>query len=193
MYNFLMKAIWPIAKIFYGLNFEKPISLPQGPLVVISNHKNNLDPIMISLALDRQVHWMAKKELFKNKMLGSFFSKLGSFPVDREKNDVKSLRHAMGLLKQGEVLGIFPEGTRMKEINYDVAKYGAAMLASKMEAPILPIYIEGDYKLFQPTTIHFREIITLKPGKRSESEYKNDMKKIMEIIYKGDKSIGNLS
>lgn len=193
MYKFLMVLIRPIAKLLFRLKRENPIPLPEGPLVIIANHKSNFDPVMVSLCLDRQVHWMAKKELFENKLMAKFFESLGAFPVDRNNNDIRSMRKAMSILKEGQVLGIFPEGTRVKEVDYNLAKPGAALIASRMKAKILPIYIEGDYKLFRPVRIHFRNIIELDSSKRSEEDYREDIKNIMEIVYKGDLSIGDHS
>lgn len=193
MYNLLLKIVLPIAKILFGLRCEGKIDLPDGPVVVIANHKNNLDPVMVSLCVNRQVHWMAKKELYNNKILAWFFYKLGAFPVDREKNDIRSMRKAMEILKDNRVLGMFPEGTRKKVIDYNSAKSGAAMLASRMNAKIVPIYIDGDYKLFKPLVLKYRNIIELDAKKRTEEEYKLEIKKIMKTIYEGDNQIGNYS
>ena len=84
---------------------------------------------------------MGKKELFKNKFFNIFLNWLLVFPVDREVNDIGAVKKALRILKSGGVLGIFPEGTRVKEFNPENAKAGVALLALKSNSPVIPVYI----------------------------------------------------
>ena len=90
---------------------------------------------------------MAKKELFKFKPFGYLLKKLGAFPVDRGANDLKAVKNSMRVLKNGDVLGIFPEGHRNKEVDSDNAKAGAVMIAIKCKVPLVAAAIKSDYKL----------------------------------------------
>lgn len=153
-------------------------------LIVCGNHKCNLDPVAISAVFDRQIFWMAKKELFKNKFIGGFLSKLGAFPIDRKGNDLAAIKKALKILKNEDVLGIFPEGTRMKEVDYTRIKSGIALIAQKTNSRVLPVYIEGDYKPFRKTRIHFRKPVMInKEIKYSPEELENISQDIMRIVY----------
>ncbi len=191
LYKFLQKLLYPFLKLFYRFKIENFNGFPEGPIVLVANHKSNLDPVLLSVAFPNQIHWMGKKELFENKLIGNFLSKLGAFPVDRQGNDLRALKQSMKILKEGGVLGIFPEGTRVKSYDPDMAKSGTALIASRSGATIVPVYIEGDYKLFRKVTLYVRSPLKLPTGKRSEEDYMNDTKTIMDTIYFGGELDGN--
>lgn len=156
------------------------------PIIVCGNHWNNLDPLLISTFFPRKIHWMAKKELFKNKLLGSIIRGLGSFPVDREKADITSTKTALKYLKEGEVLGIFPEGTRVKNKDLNTVKGGTALLALRSNSKIVPVYIDGNYKLFSKMNIYIREVMELEVEDRKKldnEDYEKLTKNIMKRIY----------
>ncbi|WP_027481115.1 lysophospholipid acyltransferase family protein [Deinococcus pimensis] len=120
-----------------GLTVEGREHVPmQGRLIVAGNHATALDPFVISHALpgSRHVQFMAKKELFDNRFIGWFIRTGGSFPVDREGNDVGAVRVALRILQNEGVLGIFPEGTR----GGTELQGGVALLALKGKSPVLP-------------------------------------------------------
>lgn len=133
----------------------------EGGFILALNHRSNFDVIMGGLSCPRQLHYMAKKELFQNKLLGWFLKKLNAFPLDRGGNDLKAIKTALSLLKSGEVLGIFPEGTRVKEGEDISAKAGVSMLALRAKVPVVPGVIVGDYKLFHRVYVVFGKPITL--------------------------------
>lgn len=191
MYRALVTIIRPFLKILFRIKIQGDRQLPEGPVVVIGNHTSNFDPFIVSILFDRQIHWMAKKELFSNKILAYILEKVGAFPVDRKNNDIRSMRKAISILKEGKVLGIFPEGTRVKTIDYTQAKSGAALIASRMGAKVVPIYIEGKIKPFSKITVHRRPDLALPSGKRTEEEYEKDMVGIMKNIYEGVQYDGN--
>ena len=117
----------------------------RGGAIIISNHWALTDPILIAVICPRIIHFMAKQEIFKNKFLNFFFTKmLFAFPVNRKSADMKSLRKSMDVLKAGHVFGIFPEGSRSVTGELDTIEKGAAFLALKTGAPIIPIYSDPD-------------------------------------------------
>ena len=137
-------------------------NIPQeGGFILALNHRSNFDVIMGGLSCPRQLHYMAKKELFSNKLLGWFLKKLNAFPLDRSGNDLKAIKTALALLKSGEVLGIFPEGTRVKNGEDVGAKAGVSMLALRAKVPVVPGVIVGDYKIFRHVYVVFGKPITL--------------------------------
>ena len=95
-----------------------------------------------------------KKELFENKALGWVFRQVHGFPVDRGNMDMGAIRTAMGVLKAGETLGIFPEGTRSKTGHMLPLLGGASLLALKSGCDVVPVYIEGHYKPFRRMVVH---------------------------------------
>src|ERR671916_732382 len=113
----------------------------KGPLIVAATHRRFFDPVFVSMAVPRRVRWMAKKELFRFPF-GRFFYFLGTFPVDRQGGGRAALRTALGFLAEGRTLGIFPEGTRRKEGVSVEAKSGAALLAARGGAPVLPVFAD---------------------------------------------------
>lgn len=115
----------------------------EGPVIIASNHISLWDPIIVGCSLPRQVFFMAKEELFKNPLLGKIISGLGAFPVKRGQGDISAIRKSLGVLKEGKVLGIFPEGTRSQSGDIQDAMEGIVLIMEKSKAPILPIKIYG--------------------------------------------------
>ena len=120
----------------------------------MANHISWLDPLTLAICVwDREIHFMGKKELFENKFLGWCFRHLHAFPVDRGNIDMSAIRTAMNVIRDGDTLGIFPEGTRSKTGYMGPLLGGSALLALKSGCEILPVYIDGRYHLFRPTRV----------------------------------------
>lgn len=116
---------------------------PGGPLLAICNHVSAADPFIAGVALRRSARYMAKQELFKNPVLGALLRSVGSFPVRRGQVDRQSIRTALQALAHGEVLVMFPEGTRSHDGRLMPAEPGAALLALRSGAPVLPMAVAG--------------------------------------------------
>jgi 1-acyl-sn-glycerol-3-phosphate acyltransferase len=114
-----------------------------GGVVVVSNHLTMLDPLLLGVLFRRQLHFMAKEELYAFKPLGAWLRWSGTFPVRRGVVDRKALREAENLLRAGEVVMIFPEGHRSATTGAQAARAGAALLAGRVDVPILPVGITG--------------------------------------------------
>jgi 1-acyl-sn-glycerol-3-phosphate acyltransferase len=129
--------------LFRRYSFSGIENLPAtGPVILAANHKSNLDPFYITAALKRKVHFLAKDELFHNPVLGWVMGRLGTVQVKRGESDRDAIAKALGILKQQEVLGIFVEGTRRKDITgVGDLKSGAAMLSHHAKTPIVPVGI----------------------------------------------------
>jgi len=155
-YNVIKFIAAVIFKLFFRIEAHNVENIPlNGKLILCSNHSSNLDPILISIEAPRQISWMAKKELFKTKILSYFINKLGAFPVDREGSDISAIKKALRVLKDEKVLGIFPEGTRVKSMNLENVRSGVSLLGFKSKSPILPVYIKSNYKIFSKVDIYF--------------------------------------
>ncbi len=161
-YSFAKGLVAFIFSLFMPMKVIGRDNIPkEGGMILALNHRSNIDVIMGGIACPRPLNYMAKKELFENKFLGWLISHLNAFPLDRAGNDLKAIKTALTRLKEGKVLGIFPEGTRVKNGDDVSAKAGVSMLALRAKVPVVPGVIVGDYKIFRKVYIIFGEPISL--------------------------------
>ncbi len=134
-------------RIFYRIHVEGIQNIPaQGPVVLASNHTSGHDIIILGCTSTRQIHFMAKQELFDhNALLAAYFRRAGVFPVRRGQNDRQAIALALQCLRQGRVLGMFPEGKRFAAL--EMGKTGVARLALKTKACVVPVAIIGARKI----------------------------------------------
>ncbi len=126
---------------------------PSGGILLVSNHLNNIDPIILSAAVHRRrIRFMAKIELFKWPF-GIFTRLYGAFPVRRSEADVGAMLNAERILKRGEALGMFPEGTRSRTGYVGKPHPGTALIALRTGATVLPCAITGTEKLGNPLNL----------------------------------------
>lgn len=152
-----------IISIFYQRKIIGAENIPKEEgLVACCNHISNWDPLFLGTSLPRQVRYMAKEELFHIPVVSTLLQKWGAFPVKRGEGDRQAIRTAIQIAHDGDVLGIFPEGTRSKDGQLGKALPGAALIALRSGARIVPVAIIGPYRLFRPITIIFGSPIDLK-------------------------------
>lgn len=175
-----------LARIFSHIEIVGLEQIPrEGPLILVSNHLNAIDPTLVLGFIPRRLSWMAKQELFENPFSGTLATLYESFPVRRFEADLGALRMAMQLLQKGRVIGIFPEGTRSPNGRMQKALPGAAMIALRSGVPVLPVGISGTepvklpYLFFHPfprpnIRIVFGEPFELSQTKRVTSEAVNE-------------------
>ena len=135
-----------------------------GPVIIVSNHLHNADPPVLGAALARRrIRFMAKIELFR--MPGGIIPKLwGAFPVRREEMDREALRSALAVLRNGEVLGMFPEGTRSRTGQLGTPHRGTATLALRTGTTVVPCAIAGSEQLTGPSVLWRRPRISVRIG-----------------------------
>lgn len=181
-YGFLRAIITTFFDLFYRVSIIGIENVPvEGPVLLCANHIAEMDMFFIGYRLKRLVRYMAKEELFRIPLVSSFIKSLGAFPVKRGKGDVGAIKTALKLLEEGHIVGIFPEGTRLKNKKGKniKAKPGAALLAQKSGAPILPVAISGRYRPFSKIKVVFGKPFTLdldKNTKYTNSELLNSVK-----------------
>lgn len=163
LYTLVVCVLWVVFKLVFFIRFEGRENIEKGKNVVLmGNHQCILDPVCLALCVpDREIHFMGKKELWNNKLLGWAFTKVHGFPVDRGNVDMAAIRTAMGILREGNTLGIFPEGTRSKTGHMLPLMGGASMLAFKSGCDVVPVYIDGNYKPFRRVTVRVGEPIVM--------------------------------
>ena len=175
MKKFLVACVKLFYKVAFKIEVEGLENFPENKAaVVIANHMSMHDPVLLIALFDGKINFMAKEELFRNKILAWVLKKFGAFPVTRGGNDLKAIKHSLQLLKDNKILGVFPQGTRMTSAEAQQAKGGAAFMAIKSKAPIVPIAIKGNFKLGSKITVKvFEEYNT-----DNASMEKEDMEKV---------------
>ena len=166
MNAFVRVTVRMLYHLWYNMRFEGLENLPEEEGVIIaSNHRSYADPVRLTMYMKRPVRYMAKQELFKNKLFSWFITSLGAFPVERGKGDMKVIEKSSEILHSGENLVIFPEGTRSKTNTVAKGKTGVALIAAMSGADVLPVGIcfEGDH-------LRFRTKLTIRYGKLIKAE-----------------------
>ena len=155
-YKLFMPFMRAVFKLYYNPRIIGAEKIPQeGAIVIAGNHKHILDQCLTIMATKRMIHYMAKKEYFDGKF-APFFRAMGCIPVDRANTDIKSVKSAMKVLSGDGAIGIFPEGTRNRTEDLLLEfKPGAATLAKKTDAYIVPFGLTGEYK-FRSKTLAVR-------------------------------------
>jgi 1-acyl-sn-glycerol-3-phosphate acyltransferase len=120
---------------------------PTGGVILAPNHISYLDPPAVGCGMRRPIRFMAKEELFRSKLLGWWMRKVGAFPVRRGTADRSALKQAIELLGQGEVVCVFPEGTRSPDGNLQEPELGIGLIAMKSRAPVVPVAVLGTDKV----------------------------------------------
>ncbi len=179
---------FPLFLIFRYKHINKNNIPKEGRYIIASNHISGPDCIFVGLGQKRYIRFMAKAELFENKFLSWFFTKMGAFPVNRGKGDTSAINNAKEMIDNGETLGIFIEGTRSKTGEFLKPKSGAVMIAHQMDCKIVPCAISC--KGIKPSFwrrkyVHFGEPVTVEElgvTKASPREYRDASRKLMDII-----------
>ncbi len=162
VYRIARTIIYPIFKWLLPVKFVGFEELDKsGGYILCANHTSMSDPCFISVKMKRQIYYMAKAEIFKVPLLKGVAVAAGAFAVERGSGDMSAIHHAEELIKEGHILGIFPEGTRHKTGAPRKAKSGIAYIALHTKADILPvsIYREGKFSIFKKTTVRCGKIV----------------------------------
>ena len=186
-FRFLRFILAPIFKLYYNPTIIGKENIPKdGSILIVGNHKHLMDQCLAIISTKRVIHYMAKKEYFDGKFAW-FFKMAGCIPVDRSKKDENAKSSGLEVLKNGEVLGLFPEGTRNRTTNFLLPfKFGAVSMANKTDSYLVPFGITGDYKFRSKNlTIRFGKPFKAsddleKANKRLEEEVAKLMKESLK-------------
>lgn len=157
VYAVLYPILWIFMKIFHPWAAQGRENLPAGGALVCGNHTSLGDPVYVVCAAGHrpQFRVMAKEELMRIPVLGFILRHAGIIGVKRGKADVGAIKEGMRVLKNGERLLLFPEGTRVRDGETGEAHTGAAMFATRTGAPIVPVYISPRKRWFRKTAVIF--------------------------------------
>jgi glycerol-3-phosphate dehydrogenase (NAD(P)+) len=147
--------------IYFRLRRLGTEHIPDGGVILASNHRSFLDPFAIGCCLGRPIYFVAKEELFKNPLVGWFLNCLGAFPIRRGASDEESMDTALALLERGQAVVIFPEGTRIRTGSLAQPRRGVGRLALQSGMPVVPIAVTNSERArkgwrIRPVKVHIR-------------------------------------
>lgn len=160
-------------------------NIPQeGAFILACNHIHFVDPAVLLANFPRPIHYMAKAEAFKYKITAWLLAHINAFPVSRGRSDKSSINYAVKLIKSGHIIGIFPEGTRSKDLKPHKAKAGVALIARQTQADILPcsIYCEKKGGLFRKITVRYGELIKYEELNLNEDSTTRELREATDKI-----------
>jgi len=161
LYNFCRALLRGLYRLLFRLEAVNTEHVPsEGGVLLCSNHVSLFDPPTVGVLLERKVHFMAKQELFKIPLFGKLIHELGAFPVKRGGVSKESIKISLNILRDGKVMGIFPEGSRNSA---GEGKKGAASFALRSGAAVVPVAIIGDYRLFRKVKVVYGKPIDVTP------------------------------
>lgn len=168
-------------KLFFRLKVIGKENIPEsGAVILCSNHISVLDPPILGTPLKRKVRFMAKQELFQIFIFGKIITRLGAFPVKRGGISKDSIKTTLTILRNGGVLGIFPEGTRNSQSG--AVKRGAATFAIRSDAAIIPVAIIGRYEWFRQMKVVYGEPINIDTYRENKDPAR--VEQVSELIMK---------
>ncbi len=191
LYSLAGTVVSPILKLLYRVKFRNKNNIPkEGAYIIISNHLSYLDPLLLGMGQrNRKLRFMAKSELFRNKLFAKLITALGAFPVVRgEGVEQKAITTGEDILKNGGVMTIFFEGKRSKTGKFLRPHSGAMLIAYNTNTPVVPACItpeKGLMKMFRKTRISFGDPVTPKElgvTTGHPREIRNATKQVMEKL-----------
>ncbi|NER34497.1 MAG: 1-acyl-sn-glycerol-3-phosphate acyltransferase [Oscillatoria sp. SIO1A7] len=189
---FKWSVVSPMLHIYFRGRIYGAERVPEsGPLVVVGNHASDFDPPIVSNCLRRPVAFMAKEELFQVPILKDAIRLYGAYPVRRGSVDRSALKAALSYLKEGWATGVFLQGTRTPNARITNPKLGAALIAAKTKAPLLPVSLWGTQNIVKkgsllpkpvPVTVRIGELIDA-PSSTEREELEAVTDRCVEAIH----------
>jgi len=147
-YRFAWVVIRFVERLLFGMRIHGDERVPrEGGVIIASNHISYSDPPVVGSASPRELHYLAKEELFRNPVFGAIIRSYNAIPVKRAAGDIGALKKALRLLKDGKAMIMFPEGTRSLSGKFLKPKPGVGMIASMADVPVVPTYVAGTNNL----------------------------------------------
>jgi 1-acyl-sn-glycerol-3-phosphate acyltransferase len=151
LYGLVRAVAAPVIRAVWRLEVDGAARVPVAPVIVVANHDSLSDPFFLGAAVDRPLRFLAKRELWRNGVVGWILDGLGGIPVDRQRGDVGAVAAAAQALDRGAAVAIFPQGTVLGPPDRAWQR-GAARLALTTGVPILPVAIVGADAVLRPGT-----------------------------------------
>ncbi|MFJ8245315.1 lysophospholipid acyltransferase family protein [Peribacillus asahii] len=185
LYRFARNVVKIILTPIFRIQTVGRESFPKdGGVLICANHIDNLDPPVVGITSPRDIHFMAKEELFHAPLLKQLLPNINAFPVKRGLSDKGALKMGLKILKDGEVLGLFPEGTRSKTGELGKGLAGAGFFALRTNAVVVPCAIIGPYKPFQKLKVVYGKPVDFSQYREQKLSAEEATEIIMDEIRK---------
>jgi 1-acyl-sn-glycerol-3-phosphate acyltransferase len=146
-YKFFRMILQIIAVLMFQVRHSGKKNIPaEGGVLVVSNHQSHLDPPLVGMGIVRHMNYLARLSLFKFGPFGNLIKSLNAIPIDRDGIGLSGIKESLKRLKRGEMVLIFPEGTRSPDGEIKPFRPGFTSLATRSHAAILPVAIDGAFK-----------------------------------------------
>ncbi len=196
LYRVAYSLVHPLFGMLWRVKVEGAENIPQtGAIVVACNHRSNLDPFFLGGSFPRQIHFMAKAELWKVRPLGWVVGKLGTFPVHRGKVDRVAVRRALEFLDAGAVLGLFPEGHRQREKDLGDIRPGVSLFSLREGVVTIPVVLLGTGGVVRRGLLRFPKVVVrfgppleipgpgMPPSERAHVAASNLVEALRDLLY----------
>lgn len=198
IFNILIRIFWPVKVKGENIYDYNP------PFILAANHVSYMDPVILAITVPRPISFIAKKEVFEIPILSCIFKRIGVIPVDRKSINQTAVRKSLNILNEGNILGIFPEGTRSSSGELLDLNIGMIKIALQTNVPIIPVGLYGTHEIYPPQTkfpalfkkqticTYFGKPIFLDTDKKKDIGYsgdallkiKNEITKLTELAKK---------
>lgn len=156
--RFIYSLVGIFVRVFYRPRFHNLHYIPrEHSYMLLGNHVSLLDPVILHLIVPDRIYWVAKAEFFENKLLAFVFNKLNVISLNRNGVDIPAMRQIRKHILNKEIVGIFPQGTRVDPDNYEeiLPQAGVASLCMKYNCMIVPFYVDAPFKIFRKSHVYF--------------------------------------
>jgi 1-acyl-sn-glycerol-3-phosphate acyltransferase len=148
-YQLLQRSLQLAAVALYRARYAGRNNIPtDGGVLVVSNHQSHLDPMLVGIGCPRKLNYVARESLFKFAPFGWLIGSVGAFPIDRDGIGLAGIKESLRRLKRGEMVLIFPEGTRSHDGRMAPFRPGFTALAARSGAAILPVAVDGAFQIW---------------------------------------------
>lgn len=186
-YAFIRVLMWTAAFVVFRLRCHGREKLPAtGGYLLLSNHQSFLDPPLVGLVVPRRVNYLARQTLFKNPLFAWLINSLDAIPIDRDGMGISGIKETLRRLKRGEIVLLFPEGTRSEDGELQPLKPGFSALAQRAGVPLVPIALDGAQESFpkgakfpRPAVVH---LAVGEPISAAEAEALDD-RALVELVH----------
>jgi len=186
----LIAIVKGLLRLLFRIKIEGKENIPsEGACIVCLNHISLFDPLVAFCFLPRTIRFIGKQELMKIPVIAQILKAMRVIPVKRGTGDIAAVKASLQTLKDGDVLGIFPTGTREKKNPDAEPKAGVALMATKSQAPVIPIHIITKYRIFSKVRLVVGSPVNLDEyyGRKLSQE---ELQSVADKIYGSIKSLG---
>ena len=184
MYRFISNILKGFLCLIFRVKVNGIENIPKDSnFILCANHISCWDPPVLQGFIKRRIYFMAKDELFHMFFVGFILKMIKAIPVKRTGSDITAIKSAIKVLKNGEVLGIFPTGQRSKVKGEGEVKGGVALLALKTGSPVLPVHINADYRIFSRVTLDIGKPCVYSLPEGQTKALPEDIDRISKEIY----------